>query len=46
MNISIDEFEQIIDETILKRGLLYFEKGYVKIRKFYNMTKNLLDLLT
>ena len=29
MNISIDEFEQIIDETILKRGLLYFEKGYI-----------------
>ncbi len=29
MNIPIDEFEHIIDETILKRGLSYFKKGYV-----------------
>ncbi|MEA2043741.1 MAG: SWIM zinc finger family protein, partial [Bacteroidota bacterium] len=29
MNIPLNEFEQIIDETILKRGLSYFEKGYV-----------------
>jgi len=29
MNISLDQFEQIIDETILKRGLSYFKKGYV-----------------
>ena len=29
MNIPLDEFEQHIDEDILKRGLLYFKKGYV-----------------
>lgn len=29
MNIPLNEFEQIIDETILKRGLSYFKKGYV-----------------
>jgi hypothetical protein len=29
MRISLDEFEQQIDETILKRGLQYFKKGYV-----------------
>lgn len=29
MKISLTEFEQIIDETILKRGLSYFENGYV-----------------
>ena len=29
MNIPLSEFEQIIDETILKRGLSYFKKGYV-----------------
>lgn len=29
MKISLSEFEQIIDETILKRGLSYFNKGYV-----------------
>jgi uncharacterized Zn finger protein len=29
MKIPLNEFEQIIDETILKRGLSYFKKGYV-----------------
>ena len=29
MNIPINEFEQHIDEDILKRGLQYFKKGYV-----------------
>ncbi len=29
MNIPLNEFEQIIDETILKRGLSYFKNGYV-----------------
>ena len=29
MNIPLNEFEQIIDETILQRGLSYFKKGYV-----------------
>jgi len=29
MNIPLSEFEQIIDETILKRGLSYFKNGYV-----------------
>ncbi|MDA3778931.1 MAG: SWIM zinc finger family protein [Bacteroidales bacterium] len=29
MNIPLTEFEQIIDETILKRGLSYFKNGYV-----------------
>jgi len=29
MNIPLNEFEQIIDETILKRGLSYFKKGKV-----------------
>ena len=29
MNIPLDEFEQHIDEDILKRGLQYFKKGYV-----------------
>lgn len=29
MKISINEFEQHIDEDILKRGLQYFKKGYV-----------------
>lgn len=29
MRISLDKFEQQIDETILKRGLQYFKKGYV-----------------
>jgi hypothetical protein len=29
MIIPINEFEQIIDETILKRGFDYFNKGYV-----------------
>ena len=27
--MSLNEFEQIIDETILKRGLSYFENGYI-----------------
>ncbi|MBX2842185.1 MAG: hypothetical protein KTR26_10455, partial [Flammeovirgaceae bacterium] len=30
MQIPIDEFEQYIDETILKRGLSYFEKGNIQ----------------
>ncbi len=30
MNIPINQFEQIIDETILKRGLDYFRKGLVE----------------
>jgi len=29
MNIPLNEFEHIIDETILKRGLSYFKKGFV-----------------
>jgi len=29
MKISLNEFEQNIDETILKRGLQYFKNGYV-----------------
>ena len=29
MRIPLNEFEQIIDETILKRGLSYFKNGYV-----------------
>jgi hypothetical protein len=29
MKISLNSFEQLIDETILKRGLEYFEQGYV-----------------
>ena len=29
MNIPLGEFEHIIDETILKRGLSYFKNGYV-----------------
>lgn len=29
MKIPLSEFEQIIDETILKRGLSYFKNGYV-----------------
>jgi len=29
MNIPLNEFEQIIDEIILKRGLSYFKNGYV-----------------
>jgi len=29
MKISLGEFEQQIDETILKRGLQYYKKGYV-----------------
>jgi len=29
MNIPLSEFELIIDETILKRGLTYFKNGYV-----------------
>lgn len=29
MKIPLNTFEQIIDETILKRGLSYFKKGYV-----------------
>ncbi len=29
MNIPLSEFEHIIDETILKRGLSYFKNGYV-----------------
>jgi len=29
MNIPLNEFEHIIDETILKRGLSYFKNGYV-----------------
>lgn len=30
MRIVLNEFEQYIDETILKRGLQYFKKGYVE----------------
>jgi len=30
MNIPLDQFEQIIDDTILKRGLNYFRKGFVE----------------
>ncbi len=30
MNIPLDQFEQIIDDTILKRGLNYFRKGLVE----------------
>lgn len=29
MEILLDEFEHQVDETILKRGFDYFEKGYV-----------------
>ena len=29
MKIPLNSFEQLIDETILKRGLEYFEQGYV-----------------
>ena len=29
MKIPLSEFEQIIDETILQRGLAYFKNGYV-----------------
>ena len=29
MKIPLNEFEQIIDETILKSGLSYFQKGFV-----------------
>lgn len=29
MKISLNEFEHVIDETILKRGLTYFEKGHI-----------------
>ena len=29
MKIPLDTFEQYVDETILKRGLQYFKKGYV-----------------
>lgn len=29
MNIPLNEFEHIINETILKRGLSYFKNGYV-----------------
>ena len=29
MKIPLNEFEQIIDETILKRGLSYFKNGFV-----------------
>ncbi len=29
MNIPLSEFEQIIDETILKRGLSYFKNGHI-----------------
>jgi hypothetical protein len=29
MKIPLNEFEQIVDETILKRGLSYFERGVV-----------------
>jgi uncharacterized Zn finger protein len=29
MQIPLNQFEQYIDETILKRGLQYFKKGHV-----------------
>ncbi len=29
MKIPLNSFEQLVDETILKRGLEYFEQGYV-----------------
>ena len=29
MKISLNEFEQLIDETILKRGLSYFKGGAI-----------------
>ena len=29
MQIPLDQFEQVIDEKILKRGLTYFKKGHV-----------------
>jgi len=29
MKIPINEFEQHVEEDILKRGLQYFKKGYV-----------------
>lgn len=29
MNIPLNHFEQLLDETILKRGLDYFKKGLV-----------------
>ncbi len=29
MKIPLDRFEQVIDSTILERGLLYFKKGHV-----------------
>lgn len=31
MQIPLNQFEQYIDETILKRGLSYFKNGYVSI---------------
>jgi uncharacterized Zn finger protein len=30
IKIPLSQFEQIIDETILKRGLDYFKKGFIK----------------
>ncbi|NQV02321.1 MAG: SWIM zinc finger family protein, partial [Bacteroidia bacterium] len=30
MNIPLDQFEQVIDEVILKRGLTYYRKGLVE----------------
>ncbi|MGQ9847778.1 MAG: SWIM zinc finger family protein [Bacteroidales bacterium] len=31
MQIPLNQFEQYIDETILKRGLQYFKKGRVHV---------------
>ena len=30
MQIPLDQFEQVIDEKILQRGLTYFKKGLVR----------------
>jgi hypothetical protein len=38
MKIPLNSFEQLIDETILKRGLEYFEQGYVS--EFTTITTN------
>lgn len=38
MIIPLHSFEQYIDETILKRGLSYFEKGYIS--EFITLSEN------
>lgn len=43
MRIPLNEFEQYIDETILKRGLAYFEKDHVTA--FTEISKGLYEAL-